>query len=158
VAGTYTTPDGKMIQVEPLSDEGKLTLIRWIDLGCPIDLNPARPAERGFGWMLDDNRPIVALPYPQPGVNAPLAKLVVGLHDYYTGLDPASFTVTADFAIDGVPAGENLASRFQAKGNGVWEMPLANPISELALGKLTVSVKDRQGNTTRVERTFTVRK
>ena len=30
------------------------------------------------------------------------------------------------------------------------------PVTELPRGQLTVSVKDRQGNTTRIERTFTV--
>lgn len=160
VAGTYATPDGKKIKVEPLTDEDRLTLIRWIDLGCPIDLdyNPAKPDERGFGWMLDDNRPIVALPYPQPGVNAPLTKLVVGLHDYYSGIDAASLSVTADFAIDGVQPGDNLAGKFKAKGDGVWELPLATPIRELPNAKLTVSVKDKQGNLTKVERVFSVRK
>jgi hypothetical protein len=78
------------------------------------------------------------------------------MHDYYTGLDADSFSVTADFAIDGVPAGENLAKRFQARGNGVWELALAKPLDSLTRGKLTVSVKDRQGNITKVERTFSV--
>ena len=38
-------PDGKKIKVAPLSDEDRLTLVRWIDLGCPIDLDydPAQP-------------------------------------------------------------------------------------------------------------------
>ena len=38
VAGTYVAPDGK-IQVPGLTDEDRLTLVRWIDLGCPIDLS-----------------------------------------------------------------------------------------------------------------------
>lgn len=32
VAGTYKGPDGKLIKVQPLSDEDRLTLVRWIDL------------------------------------------------------------------------------------------------------------------------------
>ena len=39
VAGTYAGPNGKKIKVAPLSDEDRLTLVRWIDLGCPIDLD-----------------------------------------------------------------------------------------------------------------------
>ncbi|OAI54737.1 hypothetical protein AYO44_14305 [Planctomycetaceae bacterium SCGC AG-212-F19] len=160
VAGTYKGPDGKPIKVAPLSDEDKRTIVRWIDLGCPIDLdyNPAKPQARGYGWMLDDNRPTLALPYPQPGVNAPLTKLVVGMHDYGTGLDLDSFTVAADFAINGVAAGENLAKGFKARGDGIWELPLTQPLAALSSGKLTVSVKDRQGNVTRIERTFSVKK
>ena len=38
VAGTYTGLDGKKIKVAALSDEDRLTLVRWVDLGCPIDL------------------------------------------------------------------------------------------------------------------------
>ena len=45
VAGTYEGPDGKKIKVAPLERRGPLTLVRWIDLGCPIDLDfdPAKP-------------------------------------------------------------------------------------------------------------------
>ena len=35
------------------------------------------------------------------------------MHDYYTGLDMDSFRVTADFAVDGAAAGENLAAKFR---------------------------------------------
>ena len=48
VAGTYVGPDGKKIKVAPLTDEDRLTIVRWIDLGCPIDLDydPANPRAR----------------------------------------------------------------------------------------------------------------
>jgi hypothetical protein len=42
--------------------------------------------------------------------------------------------------------------------DGVWELALATPLTNLPKGKLTVSVKDRQGNTSRIERTFSVGK
>jgi hypothetical protein len=158
VAGTYKGPDGKAIKVEPLSDEDRRTIIRWIDLGCPIDLehDPADPQKRGYGWHGDDQRPTLAVTYPQPGANPPLSRIVVGFHDAYTGIDPESLTVTADFAIDGVPAGENLAAKFQPISEGVFELKLATPITDLATGALTTSIKDRQGNITRIERTFSI--
>jgi hypothetical protein len=78
------------------------------------------------------------------------------MHDYDTGLDMETFQVVANFAIDGMKAGENLAPEFKAKTQGVWELSLARPITELSRGKLTVSVKDRQGNITRIERTLSV--
>jgi hypothetical protein len=106
--------------------------------------------------MLDDNRPVVALTYPGPGGNAEVSRILVGMHDYDTGLDLDSFTVTADFALDGTPAGTNLAAQFRPKSQGVWELRLNRPVTELARGRLTVSVQDRQGNLTRVERTFSV--
>jgi hypothetical protein len=159
VAGTYVAPDGRKIKVAPLTDEDRLTLVRWIDLGCPIDLDydPAHPGRRGRGWMLDDNRPILTLTYPRAGDNGPLTRLLVGMHDYDTGLDPKSFRVTASFTVDGMPAGQNLAAKFRPVAQGVWEYRLATAVHELTRGTLTVSVRDRQGNETRIERTFSVR-
>jgi hypothetical protein len=158
VAGIYEVPDGKKIKVAPLSDEDRRTLVRWIDLGCPIDLDydPAQPAARGYGWMLDDTRPTLALPLPRPGVNEPLTHIVVGMHDYYGGLDVDSFQVVADFPLAGAAAGTNLASKFQARGDSGWELRLPAPLANLPHGKLTVAVKDRQGNVSRIERAFSV--
>src|SRR5262249_3294699 len=90
------------------------------------------------------------------GANTELARILVGMHDYDSGLDPNSFRVVADFSLDGVPAGADLASRFKPKSQGVRELTLARPVTRLAKGKLTVSVKDRHGNLTRIERTFSV--
>lgn len=158
VAGKYKTSDGRVIKVAPLTDEDRFTIVRWIDLGCPIDLDydPKQPERRNFGWMLDDNRPILTLTTPQAGANPSLNRILIGMHDYYTGLAPESFTVTADFPIDGVLPNENLAPKFKRLSQGVWELKLARTIKELPHGQLVVSVKDRQGNTSRIERTFTV--
>ncbi len=158
VKGEYVGPDGKKIKVARLSDEDRLTLVRWIDLGCPIDLdyNASKPEVRGLGWMCDDNRPTLALTYPKSGANAELPRLLVGLYDYDSGLDMDSFTVTTDFVLDGVEAGRNLASRFKQTAQGVWELKLSKPLTALPKGKIVVSIKDRRGNVTRVERTFSV--
>jgi hypothetical protein len=152
-------PDAvKAGKVQPLSDEDRRTLVRWIDLGCPIDLDVAKKAdERGTGWFFDDQRPTLTLTYPQPGVNPPLSRILVGMHDYYTGLDPASFSVTADFDVDGIKAGENLASRFKDKGDGVWELTLKKPVAGVKKGLVSVGIKDKEGNVNRVERTFSIR-
>jgi hypothetical protein len=159
VAGTYVGPDGRKVKVEPLTDEDRRTLVRWIDLGCPIDMDfdAKNPSARGYGWMLDDTRATLALTHPRPGRNDGLARIVVGMHDYYTGLDMKSFEVVADFALDGVPAGQNLASKFRPKSQGVWELPLAQPLTDLKRGTIIVAVRDRQGNTSRIERTFSVK-
>jgi hypothetical protein len=108
--------------------------------------------------MCDDNRPTLTLTYPKAGTNAELSRILLGMHDYYSGIDEKSFEVIADFPVDGVPAGECLAAKFKPKGDSVWELKLARPITELASGKLTVSVTDRQANVTRIERRFTVGK
>lgn len=149
-------PDAvKVGKVAPLTEEDRLTLVRWIDLGCPIDLDrdPKNPAKVGFGWMLDDQRPTLTVTAPKAGPNPPLDRIRVGMHDYGSGLDPATFEVVADFTVDGVPAGQNLAGRFKSVAPGVWELVLSAPL-RVERGKLNVSVKDRQGNVARIERTF----
>jgi Hydrazine synthase alpha subunit middle domain len=146
-------------KVAPLTDEDKLTLVRWIDLGCPIDLSydPKNPAKPGFGWMLDDQRPTLTLTSPRAGANPPLERILIGMYDYGSGLDAASFEVIADFAVNGVPAGQNLAPKFKSIAPGVFELPLAAALT-VESGKLAVSVKDKQGNVTRIERTFSAGK
>ncbi len=160
VAGTYEGPDGGKIKVAPLTDEDRRVIFRWIDLGCPLDRDPnaKNPNKRGLGWMFDDQRPTLTLTDPRPGANEALTRILVGMHDYYTGLDMDSFTVVADFPIDGVAAGENLARRFKPRSDGVWEFAFPAPLANLPKGRLTISVKDIQGNTSRIERTFSVGK
>ena len=145
-------------KVAPLSDEDKRTLVRWIDLGCPVDktFDAKKPHERGSGWMFDDQRPTLTVTDPRPGINTELTRILVGMHDYGTGIDPATFTVTADFTVDGAKPGENLAARFKETSFGVRELRLATPVKNLERGTLTVSVRDRQGNEARIERTISV--
>jgi len=53
-------------------------------------------------------------------------------------------------------AGQNLAAKLRPTSPGVWELKLSRPLERLARGRIEVSVKDRQGNVTRIERTFAV--
>jgi hypothetical protein len=147
-------------KVAPLTDEDRRTITRWIDLGCPIDLDYDPDAadgseERGYGWMLDDNRPILTVTVPQPGVNENVERLLIGLFDYGSGLDEGTLRVTADFDLPGAPAGTDVASKFQPTARGVREWKLAEPLTLAEPGTLTVTVRDRQGNETVVRRTFT---
>ena len=105
--------------------------------------------------MLDDQRPTLTLTSPRAGANPPLTRILVGMYDY-GGLDPDSFQVVASFAVEGIVAGKNLASKFRNLSPGVWEMPLEQPLT-VAKGRLNVSIKDRQGNRTDLERTFSAR-
>jgi len=145
-------------KVQPLSDEDRLTLVRWIDLGCPLDLTyrADQPQERGYGWLGDDQRPTLTLAYPRPGKNVELTRILVGMDDFYSGLDAASFHVTADFALNGAAAGTDLAKLFHETSAGVWELAIEQPVAKLAQGKITISIQDRQGNVTRIERTFSI--
>jgi hypothetical protein len=156
VSGTHKTADGKAVKVPPLSSDEKLTLARWIDIGCPIDAEYT-PGERGRGWLLDEGRPTLTLAVPEPGGTVtPLSRILLGMHDYGSGLDTESLSVVADFEIDGIPPGENLASKFKPLSDNRWELVLSKPIKRLAKGNLTVSVKDRQGNVATIKRTFSI--
>jgi hypothetical protein len=160
VAGSYIGPNGQKIQVPALSDYDRLTIVRWIDLGCPIDFDydSKQPERRGSGWQLDDQRPTLTLTHPAAGANSELTRILVGMHDYGTGLDATSFSVIADFPVDGARPGEELAARFKDKGDGVWELVLSETIRTPGRGKLTVTVKDRQGNMSRIDRVFSINK
>ena len=57
-----------------------------------------------------------------------------------------------------MPAGQNLAGKFKPTTPGVWELKFDKAITALPKGKLTVAVKDKQGNVTRIERSFSVGK
>jgi hypothetical protein len=158
VAGTYVGPSGEPIRVPPLSDEDRRTLVRWIDLGCPIDLagGPARPSAPAAGWLADHQRPTLTLTEPRAGRNESLSRILIGMHDYGSGLDPRSVRIVADFPIDDAAPGADLEMRFRATALNVWELALEAPITRLERGRLTVSVRDRQGNISRIERTFSV--
>ena len=41
---------------------------------------------------------------------------------------------------------DDLAKKFKPKSDGVWELRLAAPLRNLPKGRLTVSIKDRQGD------------
>ncbi len=157
IAGTYKSGDGKTVKVEPLTDNDRRVLACWIDLGCPIDLDfdPANPEARGYGWMCDDQRPTLALTWPQPGRNPELTRVLIGAYDY-CGLDEKSLRVTADVELGGKPAGENLAPLFKPAGDGIWEWNFSEPLKPLPQGTLTVSIRDRQGNETKIARTFSI--
>ncbi len=72
-------------------------------------------------------------------------KARAGAHDSNTGLDPDSFSVTADFAVNGIAPGENPAAKCEPLSQGLWALILAGPVSNLDRGRLTVTVKDKQG-------------
>jgi hypothetical protein len=127
VGSPMPPPDAK-VKVEPLSDEDRRTIVRWIDLGCPIDLDHGQA--RNYGWMADDNRPVLTL-------RAAAEKFLVGMYDYGSGLDLESFRVTV--------GGEDWTKRFKPSSAGVWEAPAGK-------GAVEVSVKDRAGNLSRLVR------
>ena len=144
--------------VEPLSDEDRRTLVRWIDLGCPVDLDydPNNPNRLGFGWACDDKRPTLTVTEPKAGVNRELNRILIGVNDFYSGVDDNSLNVVGDFEVNGTSAGQNLANHFRNIGDGIYELQLSKPVKPDDEHSLRVSVKDHQGNVTVVERVFRV--
>ncbi|MEM7234724.1 MAG: hypothetical protein AAF517_21270, partial [Planctomycetota bacterium] len=141
-------------KVKGLSDEDRRTIVRWIDLGCPIELD-RRPG--GFGWMCDDKRPTVTITEPRRGESAVIDRILIGMFDYYSGLDEGSLEVFVDFPGSGLHANENLASRFRGVSDGVWEYRLEKVVRSLENGTLRVRVRDRKGNWSEVVRSVSVR-
>ena len=143
-------------KAQALSDDDRRTIVRWIDLGCPIDrdYDSANPTARGYGWMLDDQRPTLTMLSPQPGLNKSLNSIIIGVADSYTGVDMNSLSVKSDININDIGSGENLAPHFVTKSDGVWELPITKPLIGVESARLIVSIKDKQGNENRIDRKF----
>jgi hypothetical protein len=148
--GTIMPPPGS--GVPPLTIDEKMLIARWIDLGAPID-----SGQSGYGWFLDDLRPTLAVSAPRPGANAaPLSEIRFGAADAFSGIDPSSFSVTADIALAGRQPEQELADLAVPAGDGIYTIPLAAPIQAVTDAHLRVEVADNQGNVTRVARKFFV--
>lgn len=144
-------------KVKPLSDDDRRTLVRWIDLGCPIDFDydAANPERRGFGWAGDDKRPTLTLTEPSTESHKSVSRILIGITDYYSGVDAESLNVITDFAVNDEPAGTNLAGLFKSVGEGIHELKLSRTVTA-GEHSIEVSVKDRQGNVTKINRVFRV--
>lgn len=137
----------------PLTADERLTIARWIDLGCPIDTGTGEDAP--YGWLLDDQRPALEVSLPRPGASAaPVDRFRIGSADGYTGIDLASLSVRADFPVAGRPAGAELADLALPTGDGIFEIELGAPLPPLLGRHLDVEVRDQRGNVTRVRRRF----
>jgi len=145
-------------KVQPLSDEDRRTLVRWIDLGCPIDLQYNGDPKKRTGWLVDDQRPTLTLALDEPGKGKSPSRLLIGMHDYDSGIDQASFQVKADFEVAGVAADKDLSPQFKSISDGVWELPLDGSLAGLKTARISVEIKDKQGNASRIERTIALGK
>lgn len=154
VIGRAVGPEGRAVKVAPLSNEDRRTIVRWIDLGCPIDFDfdPEHPDQRGYGWQLDDSRPVVTITSATDGNSRTITRLSIGMYDFGTGLDLTSLHVSANFPVASFAPNENLASQFTTTTQGIWEWKLPTSVNLPDRGLLTVSVKDKQGNETHITR------
>jgi uncharacterized repeat protein (TIGR02543 family) len=151
--GTMMPPPGA--GVPALTEDEKLTIARWIDLGCPIS-PPASGSTKSL-WMIDDLKPTLTVALPRAGTSTvPLSKIQLGAFDATSGLDPQSFSVVADFAVAGKAPGSELAALLTESGDNIWTLNVNPPVSSLPSGTLTARVRDLQGNETVVRRSFGV--
>jgi hypothetical protein len=142
--------------VPPLTADQKITIARWIDLGCPINIGE-ESGQGQFGWFLDDLRPTVAVSVPRAGANeGPVTEIRVGLADATSGVNHATFSVTADIPIGDRLPGAELADLFIQTAESVYRLPLVPSLPAGTVGTLYAEVADRQGNVKRVERSFSV--
>jgi len=151
--GTIMPPPGS--GVPALSEDEKMTIARWIDLGAPI--NGGSNGTSPWGWFLDEVRPTLTVSVPRAGDNAsPLKRVVLGVADANTGLEPGSLSLVADVPLAGRAAGQDLADLLVPLGDGRYELALAQPVDQVDDAHLLVEVSDRQGNVTRVDHRFSV--
>ncbi len=138
-----------------LSMADKMTVVRWIDLGAPIDLSVIRGSP-GMGWFLDDLKPTLTISQPRINFNAGLVNLIrLGMADGNSGLDMSTLSVMADFTVNGRPANNELGDLLVNTSDGVYELTLSQPVPVDDLERhVRAEVADVQGNITRVDVRF----
>ncbi|MDO6558271.1 HzsA-related protein [Paraglaciecola chathamensis] len=152
--GTIMPPDNS--DISPLSENEKLTFIRWIDLGCPVDTSKGTKRE-GYGWFLDETKPTLNIAAPNAkNLKQPLTEIVIGIADYYSGIDIESLSITASFQIDNHAPDTQLSPFFTSKNKGIYTYKLKTPIYELSDGEISVEIGDRQGNINKMVRSFKI--
>jgi hypothetical protein len=145
--GTVAHPAGVGVTGMPI--EEKETLIRWIDIGAPIQLDSFR------GYFEDDLRPTLSVvpSIEEAAATGTLSRLRIGTYDLESGIDATSLVVTLDVPVGGVPAGANLAGGRTLVNGGVVTLDLASPVSLAGHSvTLSVAVRDLAGHETRIER------
>jgi hypothetical protein len=155
--GTIMPPPNS--SVAPLTADEKMTIARWIDLGCPINFGQMESPQAGaYGWFLDENRPTLSISSPRPNMNpGPLSTLRVSVADAYTGVKSGSLSIKANFSVNGRSAGSELADLATQASSGVYSIslnPALQPSSTERL--LTCKVEDNQGNVTECQTRFWV--
>jgi hypothetical protein len=131
-----------------VTEEERMTIARWIDLGAPINLGP-------YGLFLDDLKPTVHVDVPRAGLmTEALTRIRFGLADANSGVDLSTLSVMATFDVGCQTPPKEMASLAVEVDDGVYEIQLPSSVRDATRGWINVSVKDRQGNVTRVARSF----
>jgi hypothetical protein len=130
----------------PLSEDEKMLIARWVDLGCPINTGTGGP-DADYGWFADELPPTLTISSPRPNKHvAPLTEIRIGVADAYTGVQNGSLSIKAGFSVNGAAAGTELVSQGSFVSPGIFVIPLQTPILNLESTTLTASVRDVEGN------------
>ncbi len=143
-----------------LSWEERMKIIRWIDIGSPIDISVIN-TNLGYksyaGFLEDDLRPTLSLlpSVAQAAKDRKLSRLVIGTYDLESGINPNSLIVTMNRAIGAFPAGTNLASAVTISNGGTVTINLPTPIDLIdGESSIFIEVRDQANHATRIERTY----
>ena len=129
----------------PLSEDEKMLIARWVDLGCP--LNSGTGGDAPYGWFADELPPTLTISSPRPNKHiAPLTEIHIGVADAYTGVQNGSLSVKAGFTVNGAVAGTELAGQGSFISPGIFVIPLQTPILNQENSTITAIVRDVQGN------------
>ena len=131
-----------------VTEDERMTIARWIDLGAPINLGP-------YGYFLDDLKPTVHVDVPRAGLlTEALTRIRFGLADANSGVNLSTLSVLASFDVGCQTPVQQLAGLAVEVDDGIYEIQLPSSVRNATRGWVNVSVKDRQGNVTRVDRKF----
>jgi hypothetical protein len=148
---TATAAHPAGVGVPGMTNEEKLTLARWVDLGAPIDLGTP------WGYLEDDLRPTLVL---RPSLQAARAAggfdtLEIAAFDVESGVVPASLTVTCNLRLGTFAPGANLAAGRSLNPEGaVLRLRLPRRVTLAERAVFTVSVRDAAGHTSRIIRSY----
>lgn len=140
--------------VPALSRSEQMLFARWVDLGMPSNRVDGKEAVSNL--FVDELRPTLNISWPRMETVRDLGYLEFVAHDYYSGLNMGSLVVTTDFTVNGKPPGTNLGPDFVEADQGRFRLTLAEPITELADGTVTVKIADNAGNFVTQETLFHV--
>jgi hypothetical protein len=143
------------VGVPGMTNEERLTLTRWIDLGAPIDLS-ARGASP-WGFLEDDLRPtLVVRPSVVRARQAGLVDILeIAAFDVESGVVPTSLTVTCNLRLGSFAPGSNLAAgrRLDPEGS-ILRLVLPRRVRMTEGAVFTISVRDAAGHTTKTVRAY----
>jgi hypothetical protein len=152
--GTIMPPPGS--GVPPLTENEKMMIARWIDLGAPSD--HADPNMARYGWFSDELKPTLFTAAPRTVKRSDgkrFLHLHFSAHDHVSGIDWDRVSVKANFGVAGLAPGTDLGTLFFSKSPGVREAFVeVRGERPAGAGEIVFHVRDRQGNITERKRSF----